>query len=68
MNNLLAVVMLATVLGLNSAVAAENAASKKAPKKAVASSCPCSGTKLCVGPRGGRYCVTSGGKKRYHSR
>ena len=28
-------------------------------------SCPCSGPKLCVGPRGGHYCMTSGGKKRY---
>lgn len=28
-------------------------------------SCPCSGTKVCIGPRGGRYCITSGGNKRY---
>lgn len=28
-------------------------------------SCPCSGSKVCVGPRGGRYCITSGGNKRY---
>lgn len=27
--------------------------------------CPCSGSKVCVGPRGGRYCITSGGNKRY---
>jgi hypothetical protein len=27
--------------------------------------CPCSGGHVCVGPRGGRYCITSGGKKRY---
>jgi hypothetical protein len=27
--------------------------------------CPCSGTKNCTGPRGGSYCITSGGKKRY---
>lgn len=27
--------------------------------------CPCSGTKICVGPRGGRFCITSGGNKRY---
>ena len=27
--------------------------------------CPCSGSKLCTGPRGGRYCITSGGNKRY---
>jgi hypothetical protein len=29
------------------------------------SSCPCSGGHVCVGPRGGRYCITSGGNKRY---
>jgi hypothetical protein len=28
-------------------------------------SCPCSGVNICVGPRGGRYCITSGGNKRY---
>lgn len=28
-------------------------------------SCPCSGSRICVGPRGGRYCITSGGNKRY---
>lgn len=28
-------------------------------------SCPCSGRSICVGPRGGRYCITSGGNKRY---
>ncbi len=27
--------------------------------------CPCGGGKVCVGPRGGRYCITSGGNKRY---
>lgn len=28
-------------------------------------SCPCSGNSVCIGPRGGRYCITSGGNKRY---
>ena len=28
-------------------------------------SCPCSGRNVCIGPRGGRYCITSGGNKRY---
>lgn len=28
-------------------------------------SCPCNGSNVCVGPRGGRYCITSGGNKRY---
>ncbi|WP_425604008.1 SH3 domain-containing protein [Luteimonas kalidii] len=27
--------------------------------------CPCSGSSNCFGPRGGRYCITSGGNKRY---
>lgn len=27
--------------------------------------CPCSGPSSCYGPRGGRYCITSGGNKRY---
>ena len=45
---------------------------KSAPKKGVApkrtygnSSCPCSGSYNCTGPRGGKYCITSGGSKRY---
>lgn len=29
------------------------------------SGCPCSGRQVCIGPRGGRYCITSGGNKRY---
>lgn len=28
-------------------------------------SCPCSGSFNCTGPRGGQYCITSGGNKRY---
>ncbi len=28
-------------------------------------SCSCSAGNVCVGPRGGRYCITSGGSKRY---
>jgi hypothetical protein len=28
-------------------------------------SCPCGGGNICIGPRGGRYCITSGGNKRY---
>jgi len=27
--------------------------------------CSCSGRQVCIGPRGGRYCITSGGNKRY---
>jgi hypothetical protein len=29
------------------------------------SGCSCSGHLVCIGPRGGRYCITSGGNKRY---
>jgi hypothetical protein len=28
-------------------------------------SCPCGSGRICTGPRGGRYCLTSGGNKRY---
>lgn len=28
-------------------------------------SCSCSGGNVCYGPRGGRYCITSSGNKRY---
>lgn len=27
--------------------------------------CPCNGGKVCTGKRGGRYCITSSGRKRY---
>ena len=27
--------------------------------------CPCSSSNSCIGRRGGRYCITSGGNKRY---
>ena len=32
---------------------------------AYGSSCPCSSGNVCIGPRGGRYCITTGGNKRY---
>lgn len=32
---------------------------------AYGSSCACSSGNVCIGPRGGRYCITSGGNKRY---
>ena len=35
------------------------------PAAGVASRCPCSGGEVCVGRRGGRYCITSGDNKRY---
>lgn len=40
------------------------------PRKSASpsSSCSCAGSRYCVGPRGGVYCYTSGGNKRYVSR
>lgn len=35
------------------------------PRNSNTGSCFCSDRKVCVGPRGGRYCITSGGNKRY---
>lgn len=38
----------------------------KLPRSPVFSGgCPCGSGHVCVGPRGGRYCITSGGNKRY---
>ena len=39
--------------------------SGKAPINTASNSCPCSGSKLCTGPKGGKFCYTAGGKKRY---
>ena len=30
-----------------------------------ASGCPCGGANLCTGPRGGQYCISPNGKKKY---
>lgn len=35
------------------------------PRQYYDGNCPCSGRNVCIGPRGGRYCITSGGNKRY---
>lgn len=35
------------------------------PVRSYGGTCPCSGSNVCIGPRGGRYCITSGGNKRY---
>lgn len=42
-----------------------NKRSKRPSGNNYGSSCPCSGNNICIGPRGGRYCITSGGNKRY---
>ncbi|WP_210358249.1 SH3 domain-containing protein [Sphingomonas beigongshangi] len=39
--------------------------SRRIPNYSYGGSCPCSGRNICIGPRGGRYCITSGGNKRY---
>lgn len=41
------------------------AGASAAPVAAAAPACPCSGPQLCTGPRGGRYCLTATGRKRY---
>ncbi|OEC37037.1 hypothetical protein A7D27_25850 [Pseudomonas sp. 1D4] len=33
--------------------------------KSYGGACSCAGGNVCYGPRGGRYCITSGGNKRY---
>ena len=39
--------------------------SKRSKTRYVDDNCPCSGGRVCIGPRGGRFCITSGGNKRY---
>jgi endonuclease YncB( thermonuclease family) len=36
-----------------------------APKPAAVGACPCDGPTSCTGPRGGHYCISSSGAKRY---
>lgn len=38
---------------------------RAAPPASSSYGCPCSSSNNCYGPRGGRYCITSGGNKRY---
>lgn len=42
-----------------------NTAPSKTTTKRNLSGCDCSSNYYCTGPRGGKYCITSGGKKRY---
>lgn len=52
----------------NSGSQPKNTTTKKssAPKRTYSDGlCPCSGSYNCTGPRGGQYCITSGGNKRY---
>lgn len=39
--------------------------SKKSYRSTASGNCPCDGHSVCIGPRGGRYCITSSGNKRY---
>jgi hypothetical protein len=45
--------------------AASAASRPRRTDRSAGSGCPCSGSRVCIGPRGGRYCITSGGNKRY---
>ncbi|VVO65887.1 hypothetical protein PS903_01022 [Pseudomonas fluorescens] len=38
---------------------------QSAPRGGWSSGCSCADGNVCYGPRGGRYCITSGGNKRY---
>lgn len=38
---------------------------RRASRSSYIGGCPCSSSSNCYGPRGGRYCITSGGNKRY---
>lgn len=38
---------------------------RRASSSSYTGGCPCSSGSNCYGPRGGRYCITSGGNKRY---
>jgi uncharacterized protein YraI len=52
----------------SSALASRRSAPKGpifSPRSFGSSGCPCDGSRVCIGPRGGRYCITSGGNKRY---
>ena len=41
------------------------ASTSSRPAARTAGRCPCGTGSVCVGPRGGRYCITSGDSKRY---
>jgi len=43
----------------------EQKQAKPAKQSGGSGQCPCSGSQDCIGPRGGHYCITSGGNKRY---
>lgn len=65
--------LLAVLLGVSLAASAAGATKAKganvrtiAPGAPVAMGpCACGGAFLCTGPKGGKYCVSPGGSKRY---
>lgn len=59
----LAVALVTMAVAVPQAHAASSSDTKE--KATSVPSCPCSGTKACVGPRGGHYCITPSGTKRY---
>lgn len=50
---------------VNPAAASTPPKESKRPQPIREYSCSCAGGNVCIGPRGGRYCITSGGNKRY---
>lgn len=57
----MAIVMLATIQPAQAAPKKGGYTMTTAP----GAICPCISNMLCTGPKGGRYCVTANGKKRY---
>lgn len=49
----------------NSGFRSASASITRSTANTITSACWCSGNKVCIGPRGGVYCITSGGNKRY---
>lgn len=56
---------LSTASSLRASRRATPSAPLFAPRALSSEACPCRGGRVCIGPRGGRYCITSGGNKRY---
>lgn len=54
-------------LGLSSSAPLRRAVERatRPARVSAGGACPCSSSRNCIGPRGGRYCVTGGGNRRY---
>lgn len=57
----------AAPLGLHSSAQLRRAVDRatRPTRPSAGGACPCSSSRNCRGPRGGRYCTTSGGNRRY---